>query len=316
MKQVVMCILTLSFSLNSIASLENYFKSKQMNSLCQQASAYNELGGSRDLSKVIAASDKFIYMGLSADGDGRLIIKNRLNNMESMIDFDSSVKNIQLQGDEVIITTSKDLLVLNQEDNSTLFKFRTLPSNMAISKNGGAFGAYKYKGVYYIAHGKLGIIPFDTKTMTHLSLIMPHLDQSDERMISMVTGIAGSQNKLYLAYDDLTLSSRSKAFEGVVIFDLDNKSTLKRVRVNQSRESYYMPSLVLDSEELIVSNLNLNFRHDLKKLMRARYMKPKKRIWRYPLGELIGRGYIQDLKIFGCFKNRETKTISSGWFAL
>lgn len=317
MKLIIFTLCILGLSLNSFANLETYFDSAQMNSMCQHAAVFNGGEGSgRDLAKIINASDKYVYMGLSADGDGRVIIKNRSTHEETMIDFDSSVKNIQIQSNEVLITTSDELLVLNKSDNTTLLKIKTLPSHISISKNGTAFGAYKYSGVYYIAHGKLGVIPFDTASMTHLPAIESNIVQRDERMISMVTGIAGVKNKLYLAYDDLTLSRRSKAFEGILIFDLDTMRKIKTVSVKQALEAYYLPSLTIDGDELIVSNFNLNFRHNLKKLMRARYMKPIKRIWKYTKGDLIGKGLIKDLNIYGCFKNKKTKTIHAGWMSL
>ena len=302
-------------SLSSVASLDEYFDSKEMKKMCEHSVHITETR-SRTFGKVILATDQYVYMGLGANGEGRVVIKNRLTNNEKIIDFDRSIQNIQTQDDLVMITTTEELIVLSKIDNHILFRTRTLPNHMSYSRFGEAFGVYKYKHILYIAHGRFGILPFDIKLMKHLPSLVINVPQKNERLKSLVTGITGKGNHLYLAYDNLTLSSGSKAFEGVLIFDLDKKKNIKAITVNQSREAYHNPSLTIDGEELVVTNENLNFRHNLKKLMRARKMKPLKRIWKYTHGDLIGRGHIENTKIYGCFKNRTTKSITSGWMSL
>ena len=53
----------------------------------------------------------------------------------------------------------------------------------------------------------------------------------------------------------------------------------------------------------MITNLKLNYRHQLKKLAKDKIMKPQQRIWRYTHGSLVGRGLITDHSILGCFED-------------
>jgi hypothetical protein len=152
--------------------------------------------------------------------------------------------------------------------------------------------------------------------MKHLPALKPSVPQPVTGLVSMITDIVGAGETVYLPYDDYTLSRQGKAFEGLMIYNLKTKKMVKTIPVKQSREAYYMSNLTLDGDELVITNLHLNFRHKIKSLMNDRFMRPLKRIWSYPLGSLMGRGQIQNTSIYACFNNRETGVVKAGKFSL
>lgn len=296
-------------------NLETIFESDAMNKVCQKTARFTATG-SIGFMRVSNADDKFIYLGLRSPNGWEVLIINRADMSEKSFKMESKVQNIQINNDEVLITTNDELYVVNKNDHSLIFKTRTLPAGTNSAKNARPYGVHKYKNVYYIAHGKYGVVPFDANKMKHLPAIMPIVPQPASQMTSMATDIVGIEEQVYIAFDNLSLHSRGRAFEGVMIFNLDTAAEEKIIPVKQSLEAYHMPNLTIDDDELIVTNYNLNFRHKLSSLTRAKYMKPLKRIWKYPLGNLVGRGIIKDKKIYGCFKDLNKKTISSGWMSL
>lgn len=301
-------------SFSSIASnLESIFESEAMNLVCQKTARFTSRG-SLEMLKVVNADEKFIYFALRGANNGELLIVNQADMSQKSIKFENKIQNIQIVNEEILLLTTNELFVINKNDHSLILKTPTLPLGMSSARYSRPYGVYKYKNIYYIAHGKFGIIPFDSTQMKHLPAIIPVAPQPIPQMISIVTDIVGINEEVYLGFDNLSLHSSKRAFEGVMIFNLETMQEERSIPLK--KEAYHMPNLTIDNEELVVSNFNLNFRHKLSSLKRDKYMKPVKRIWKYPLGSLIGRGIIKDKKIYGCFKNRSQKLISSGWMSL
>ena len=296
-------------------SLETIFESTDMKQSCQRAAQFTNTGSVNFL-EVINADDDSIYLALRDGNNGEFLIIDRATHSIESYKTEGKIQNIKIQDKEILVTTDFELYVFNQSDHSLKFKTRSLPIHSNSVKNARPYGVYKYKNIYYMAHGKFGIVPFDSVKMKHLPAIMPIVPQPASHLESIVTDIAGVGEKAYLVFDNYTLDQNFRGFEGLMVYNLETKAEEFTVPVKQTMEAYHMPNVSIDGDELIVSNYNLNFRHTLKSLPRAKYMKPLRRIWKYPHGNLIGRGYIKDKKIYGCFKDYETKTITSGWMSL
>lgn len=308
----------ISISFNAFANnLENSFESTELNKICQRSAQFTPTGSVNKL-KMILADEKFIYFGFrdNKNNNGEVVFKNRSNSSEISYKLEGNIHNLQQNDSEVLILTDTELFVINKQDHSLIFKTKTLPNNLRSSKNARPYGVYKYNQIYYIAHGKHGIVPFDSETMKHLPAILPIVPQPNSQLTSIVTDIVGIGEQVYVAMDNLNLDPNLRGFEGLIIYNLTTNKIENTIPVNQRLEAYHMPNLSLDNEEIIVTNYNLNFRHKLSSLTRAKYMTPLRRIWRYPLGQLIGRGFIQDKKIYGCFKNYDKKELSAGWMSL
>jgi hypothetical protein len=90
-----------------------------------------------------------------------------------------------------------------------------------------------------------------------------------------------------------------------VQYDLAKDQKVQEHIVKQSQEAYYKPRLIINNDELVVSNLDLFFRHKISKLGKTRYLRPFRRIWSYSPGKLIGQGLVKNNAIYGCFSNYE-----------
>ena len=286
-----------------------------MKQSCQRAADFTPTGSINYL-ETITADEDFIYLGLKEGMNGELFIIDQKTHAVSSFKTEGRVQNIGIQDGEVLVTTDYELYVLNQSDHTLKFRTRTLPIHLRSGKNARPYGVYKFENVYYIAHGKFGIVPFDADQMKHLPAIKPVVPQPAAHLESIVTDIVGVGARAYFAFDNHNLDPETRGFEGIMAYDLAGKKELFTVPVKQSLEAYHMPNLSIDGDELIVTNYNLNFRHKLKDLDRAKFMTPLKRIWKYPFGNLIGRGFVKDKKLFGCFKSYESKTITSGWMSI
>lgn len=317
MRNVFFIILAFTMASTYASNMENLFESNEMEKFCQKAAQFTPSGSVNKL-KAITADDKFLYFAFRGAGNnnGEVIFKNKQDHSEKLFKLEGQIHNIQLSEGEVLITTDTELFVIDKEDHSLKFKTNTLPSGMRSLKNARPYGVYKFNNIYYIAHGKHGVVPFDSLSMKHLPAILPTVPQPNTQLTSIVTDIVGVEEHAYLAFDNLNLDPKLRGFEGVMIFNLITGKVEHTIPVNQQIEAYHMPNLTIDNEELIVTNLGLNFRHKLNSLTRSKFMDPLKRIWKYPLGSLIGRGFIQDKKIYGCFKDHQKKVISSGWMSL
>jgi hypothetical protein len=307
----LLLLLLLSTDLYANTNLDSFFKSNEAKDMCLKSSHSN--GRVRRTSiKFLKHDEQSLYYASSLDGFSRVIEYAYDGSITKEYTFEGSITDIAFYNDEVIFLLRENMYVVNKFTKKLIFRTNTLPAGLNYSKYGNANGVYVYKDIYYIAHGKHGIIPFDKKLNKHLPAVVLNIPQPQVGHKSMITDIVGGGSKVYFTLDDLTLSHRSKAFEGLMIYDLDTQSTLKTIPVNQGLEAYYMSNLSLNNDELVITNLHLNFIHKFSKLERSRYMKPQRRIWKYSNGKLLGRAIISGKKLYGCFLDESANKLSAG----
>lgn len=307
--------LLLIFSFSAQAGLKDYFSSEKAQNLCKK---YVYANGSRIYKniKFVKATKDFVYYAVR-DGNNSVVLKRGItNSTEQDFKLEGRITNIQFFGEEIAILTEREMIVLNIQTNDLVLKIPTLPQTLQYKRYAYARGVYKYNDIYYIAHGIHGISVYDSQKEKFLPTLKPSVPQPMDGLISMITDIVGIDQKIYITYDDYNLSRQGKGFEGLMIYDIERQEMIKTIPVKQSLEAYYQSNLTLDNEELVVTNLHLNFRHKLAKLMTDKYMKPLKRIWIYPAGEVVGRGHIENKTIYGCFYSHKTKLATSGSFEL
>lgn len=308
-------LLSFLFANLSYASIDSFFNSNEADLLCKQGITISG-GITRINFRFVVADGDNAYFSYYKNGTSTIIKKSFDGLSDNTYYIEGKIRNIQFNTEEMMVLTNNELFVLDKLSHDIKFKTKTLPSNMVYKKYAYAYGVYKFEEIYYIAHGIYGLIPFDSKLMKHLPALKPNVPQPVIGLLSMITDIVGTGETVYLPYDDYTLSRQGKAFEGLMIYNLKMKKMIKTIPVKQSREAYYMSNLTIDADELVITNLHLNFRHKLNKLMTDKYMRPLKRIWKYSLGNLMGRGHIQNKSIYACFNNRETGAVKAGRFSL
>jgi hypothetical protein len=298
----------LSSNVYANTKLDSFFKTNEAANMCKKSSRSN--GNVRRTSiKFLKNNDQSVFYASSLDGLSRVDEYSFDGKLVKEYIFEGLITDISFYKNETIFLLRNEMYVVDTFTKKLILKTKTLPKGMAYSQYGRANGVYVYNDIYYIAHGENGIIPYDKKLRKHLSPIVLNIPQPNSGLKSMITDIVGVGSKVYFTIDDLTLSHRSKAFEGLMIYDLDLKKALKIIPVNQGIEAYYMSNLSINNDELVITNLHLNFIHKLSRLERDRYMKPQRRIWKYSAGKLLGRSIISGNKIYGCFLNEATNNI-------
>jgi hypothetical protein len=299
------------------ADLTQFFNSYQADQICQKSMPINR--GSMNKALRFVYSDKNsdeVYFAFSKNNFTTVVIYDTSTGREREIKFEGNIKDILVENNEVFYLSETTLFIAEKSNDRLISKIRTLPAGLNYQKYGVARGLYVHEGIIYIAHGLYGVMVFDRIYNRHLRPLNAIVPQPNPGHRSMVTDIEGINGKLYFTYDDVTLARNSKAFEGLLIWDIMSQIQHRVIPVNQGKEAYYQSNLIIDGDELIISNLHLNFRHKLSKLETDRYMKPLQRIWRYPKGELIGRAFVKQSKLYGCFHDVNQNKVYAGFMEL
>jgi len=296
---------------SNTSNLDQFFHSTQANQLCQNAVIVNGNIIKNKL-KFIQADEKEAFFVFKERNTMKVVIVDLVTKKERSLYFEDKLVSIHLNENEVIFLSQRKMTLLSRHTDQMILQVDTLPRHLAYGKNANASALNIDENYIYIAHGLNGVIIFDKNNYQFVKQIKPVVTQPEAFHRSSITGLAVKGDDLYMAFDDVTLVRNSKAFEGIVVYDLEEDRKTKEVPVNQLQEGYYKPRLIINQDELIVSNLNLFYRHKLKKLGKRRYLKPFQRMWKYPAGGLIGQALVKNQSIYGCFLEESTMNKSAG----
>lgn len=308
----------LAFSFHSFAGLTDFFNSDKAHGLCELGRQYNP---QTQMYKT------YLKMVRSDDSTSAFVYKDRSTSLVKLVDLatyrvqelnlNNVVKDIVFKNDKIYILTTNELILIERHSGYELNRVRTLPTQLSYGKDRVALGLTLTNDSLFIAHGIYGVVELDAKTLKSKRIINPSVPQPNDAHVSMVTDVVYKEGKIYFTLDNVTMGPGrdERAFEGLVIYDVVKNKMVKTIPVNQKQEAYHMSTLTMLSNELVISNLHLNFRHKISKLMKSRYMKPDQRIWKYPLGTLIGHPYITEGSIYGCFSNYQTDELRAGKFS-
>lgn len=306
MKLLIILFLSLT-NVYAKTTLTQFFNSNEATNLCKDSQVNN-----RQTLKFVKGDDFEAYFLYSKKNMSRVVIYDLSRNAKREISIEGEIQDVLINETEVFYLTKKTLYIAERFTDKLVKKMRTLPSGMSHKKYATARGVYTVNNTIYIAHGEYGVVVFDREYGKYLPFINPLMPQPATSHRSLVTDVEGKDGKLYISYDNITLGSDSRAFEGLMIWDILTSSPQKIIPINQRREAYHLSHLTIDRDELFITNLFLNFRHKLKKLERDRVMRPMQRIWSYPAGKLVGRSLIYSQEIFGCFYNPNSNKNSAG----
>lgn len=301
-------LLVLLLSVQALyASTTDFFNSMTAKALCAEEKI-----------NIIRGDENTIAFSYMSKRESYVKLVNLVDGNIQKLEQKDKIKDILFIQDKIFILTTKELIQYERQTGYEISRTRTLPNNLIYGKYRGARGLYLTDSSIFIAHGIYGIIELDRYSLEHLRILNPSVPQPNDAHISMVTDIEGKDGKLYATLDNVTIGPGpdERAFEGLIIYDHLNDKMIRVIPVNQRKEAYHMSTLTMLEDELIISNLHLNFRHKLSKLATDRTMRPFQRLWRYPQGSLKGHPYITNTKIYGCFENFNTGVISSGSYKL
>ncbi len=307
---ILIMLLSVSSAFAS-TNLESFFTSATANKICQDA-IKTQGGFTRTYLKFIEGDEKEAFFVFRKGRKTRVLVVNLLTKTQREHELEGRVNDIVIGEKEVFYLTDKKIYITDRVSDILIKKIKTLPAGLKYYKYATARGLHVENNLIYIAHGLHGVMVFDRDYGKFLNRISPNIPQPNASHTSMVTDIEGINGKLYFTYDNVTLGRGSRAFEGLVIWNTRTNGLHRTIPVKQSQEAYYMSNLTIDSGELIVSNLHLNFRHKLTKLEKDKYMKPLDRIYKYPHGSLVGRALIKSKTIYGCFHNYDNYKVTTG----
>ncbi len=294
----------------------DFFTSELAQNLCQKAWYRTGNLVNKPLKLIRGEKDLVAYVFKTTSRRSTIKLVNIKSQIIKEFAIEGNVEDVLFDDNQIIYLTHSQIIIYDKDLDIEISTFDILPPDMRVSKYAYARGLYMSATHYYVAFGRYGVLEMDRKSQKLVRIINPQVPQPRGEHYSLVTDIEGANNKLYFSYDNITSSDKNRAFEGLVIYDLIKGSVSKIIPVNQRVEAYYMSRLYQISDELIISNLHLNFRHKLQKLERSRYMKPFQRLWKYPQGELIGSAYIKEKSLSGCFLDPINEVISSGTYQL
>lgn len=312
MKKLILLLSLISVNAFATAELDRFFHSNEAMKQCQKALVKNGNYTYKRLKSIFHGEDK-VYFVQYKNHLSTIAIYDLLSGDKRELQFEGLIEDIVVKTEGAYILGQRELYLLDKDTDAIIFKMRTLPQRMTYNKNSLARGLYIDESHLYIAHGTVGVLVYKKINNQFVKVIAPKLPQPNTSHISKVTDVEGLNGKLYFTYDDVTLAHDSKAFEGLAIWNLGNDSLETLVPVNQRKEAYYKSNLTINDDELIISNLHLNFRHRLNNVATYGHMSPFDRIWKYDDGELIGRSLIVDKKFYGCFSDMNYDNLKSGF---
>lgn len=275
---------------------------------CKMGKEYRSNGFAKTKLQLVQSLSNYYGFVYYEKGISRVLFKDKLSSNIHELMLEDRVTDLKEYQGSFYAVVKNRVFKISSQDFSIEDSFKTLPKNYRVQKYSEAITVNFYKDLMIISHGELGIsfINLYSKKVEHL--FKPEVPQPLSNHSSMVTDILILGDKLVVSFDDVTLARDSKAFEGIVTIDLNTLETLEITAVNQKMEAYYMPRLYkLNEKQIAINNLHLNFVHDVNRLHRSRYMKPQRRIWKYTDGKLIGRGFIENNKLYGCFETPNLK---------
>ena len=312
--KLFICLFLFPLTVLGNTNLKQFFKSSYADQICQKTLRVQGNYTYRNLS-FVAGNEDFTFFVSNKNNNYQVKVITLNSGVESTINLEKQVVDIKVDQGEIFILTQDQLYIYN-ENFKLIESTRTLPKHINYKKHGFATGMAIKDHIVYLSHGDYGFSVYDRKNLKIKELINPAVPQPLDSHRSSIAGIAVKDNYLYLSYDDITLHQKTKAFEGVVIWDLRSQDVHKIIPLNQRKEAYYRPTLTIDRDELVIANLHLNFRHKLIKLETDRYMKPLLRLWKYPAGKLIGKGFVLNGKIYGCFHDEYNNVITANFSSI
>lgn len=312
-----MKLLILFFLLTRIgfAKTDVFFSSIEANKICQKAISINS-NFSRTNLKFIKGDEKEVFFVFKRNNVSEIIIYDLKKNVQKRIFLEEEIVDLYLREQDLILLSPKKVLFMDRQDLFYILQSRTLPDDLTYRKNAYAVELAVNQDFLFISHGLHGVIQFDLVNFGVVKVINPIVPQPNESHRSALTGVEIKNKVLYMAFDDVTLDKHSKAFEGLVVYDIENDQVIRTIPVNQKKEAYYKPHLEIIDNELQITNLNLVYRHRLEKLVKDKWMNPFFRLWKFPHGELIGRGYSYENHYNGCFVDFQKNIITSDAYKL
>lgn len=297
---VLMSILSSTLSANT--DLERFFNSEIAKDLCRR--------NNNSLFSTETNGEKIIYH-FQDNLQATLVQVNLKTGGESVLKIEDKIRDIEIFEDQLYILTSERLFGLDLDTFSILYSLRTLPENMSYGKERVATGFHIGKNSIFIAHGEYGTAVINRTNFSDRNFINPELPHAQNGHRSKATDVVGNDENIFIAYDNITNTSKNRAFEGLVIWNKKKNELSKIIPLNQKMEAFYLPEMRINKNFILMQNLHLIFKYDLKKLAGSRTLRPSLRLWKIDNGKFTHRALRYKDYIGGCVQDNSSGKIRS-----
>ncbi len=303
MKTIILVLMSiLSSTLSANIDLEKFLSSEAAGDLCTRNNS--------SLFSMETNGEKLIYH-FQDNLQATLVQVNLKTGGESVLKLEDKIRDIEIVEDQLYILTSERLFGLDLETFSILYSLRTLPENMGYSKERRATGFHIDRNSIYIAHGEYGTAVINRTNFSDRYFINPDLPHVQAGHRSKVTDVVGNDENIYISYDNITNTSKNRAFEGIVVWSKNNNKLSKIIPLNQKMEAFYLPEMRINQNFILMQNLHLIFKYDLSKLSGSRTLRPSLRIWKIENGKFTHRALRYKDYIGGCVQDNSSGKVSS-----
>ncbi|EQC47470.1 hypothetical protein [Bacteriovorax sp. Seq25_V] len=229
-------------------------------------------------------------------------------NLINSVEFDQPIVDVKTQNDVTFVLLATKIVKI---DNTDLNPLQTYDLSLqATNKNELPHGFTLKDDKFYIAYGTHGLVIFDPlkSEVNVFQYTLPH----DKGQVSKATGVAVNGNELILLFDNVTydFSTEKRAFEGIVQTNINSLNNYKAISIRADREALHEGNLYISGNKLYSQHLHILFEYDLKKLQKAKYFWPQRRLFNFGGKQILGRADVVDKNVHGCFSSYDPSSDS------
>jgi WD40 repeat protein len=238
----------------------------------------------------------------------------KTNKLITTLNIEKRINDFEVLGNTLWAISNNELHMIDLSSGQVMGSFPTSYDDLEMNSKYEVAKAITSKDhLLYIVNGEKSLAIFDTDLLKITKERKFSLPQKGNHR-SWATGISIFGDKLYVGVDNITynFSTKKRALEGIVIYDIETLNRDHIVSVRQNLEAYHMPRLFTYKGSIISNNLFLYFFNDAKKLLKQKKITPQRRLYQFDSGEPVGSLAPYGNTFVGCFSNQSrSKTVFS-----
>ncbi len=257
-------------------------------------------------SNFVRYDDQYVFLGFGPYRSGfdiprkptwgRLVVRGTERRFE--LTAQDAVVDTFRQGDILWVLTYSGLEKWDLNSETKLQAFNSHPSPERAGLHEHATGLVPWGDSLFISHGRKGVLRFNLKSERFDQWL--ELNGPQAPLESMATGIARSQDKLFVVMDNFSLVNPGErtAFRGIVTID----PTRFRVTKRQDILDPGATSITINGDTLLVGFYGIFWKYSIDTLARQAAPEPDSRFWNFPLeGVTLGKPVLDETYFYSCF---------------
>ncbi len=257
-------------------------------------------------SNFVRYDDDFVYLGFGPYRSGfdiprkptwgRLVVRGGEQRYE--LTAQDAVVDVYRRSDVLWVLSYSGLEKWDLTSGQKLRVFDSHPNPERAGLHEHATALVPWGDYLFISHGRRGVVRFDLKSERFDKWLA--LNDQQAPLESMATGIARSQDKIYVVMDNFSLVNPGEktAFRGIVTID----PTRFRVTKRQDILDPGATSISIQGNTLLVGFYGIFWKYSLETLNREAAPEPDLRFWNFPLeGVTMGKPILDETYFYSCF---------------